>query len=58
MMNPVNEDAIDWEATTWDGSRRRQLDGWARLSLDDIFDAQEEMANLALELAGDREGAD
>ena len=54
-MNPVDEDAIDWEATSWDGSRRRQIDGWARLSLDEIFDAQEEMGDLVDELAGDRQ---
>ena len=54
MMNPAHEDAIDWEATTWDGSRRRQIEDWARLSLDEIFDAQEEMGDLVHELAGYR----
>ena len=54
-MNPVNEDAIDWEATTWDGSRRRQIEHWAGLSLDEIFEAQEEMADLAQQLASDRQ---
>ena len=53
-MNPVNEDAIDWEATTWEGSRQRQIEHWARLSLDEIFEAQEEMGDLVDELAGDR----
>lgn len=57
-MNPVNEDPIDWEATTWEGSRRRQIEYWAQLSLDEIFDAQEEMGDLVHELAGDCEGAD
>ena len=53
-MNPVNEEAIDWEATTWEGSRRRQIEHWAGLSLDEIFEAQEEMGELVHELAGDR----
>ena len=53
-MNPANEDAIDWEAMTWEGSRRRQIEHWAGLSLDEIFEAQEEMADLARELATDR----
>ena len=59
MMEPQRdprrrqEGAVDWEKTTWQGSRRSQLEHWARLSLDEIFAAQEEMAALARELAGD-----
>jgi len=49
-MNPQHEDEIDWEATTWDGSRRRQIEHWARLSLDEIFAAQEDMAEFAAQL--------
>jgi len=41
---------MDWEAATWEGSRRRQLEYWAQMSLDDIFAAQEEMAEFALAL--------
>ncbi len=44
-------DAVDWESTTWEGHRRRQLDRWARLSLDEILEAQEAMAELANEIA-------
>ncbi|MCG3139092.1 MAG: hypothetical protein HJJLKODD_02970 [Phycisphaerae bacterium] len=42
----TNDDNIDWESTTWEGHRRRQIDYWAQLSLDEIFEAQEEMAEL------------
>ncbi len=47
---PDRTDGIDWEALTWEGSRRRQIDRWAKLSLDEILDAQEEMAELAKEI--------
>ncbi len=62
-MNPKPEPhrqpktAIDWEATTWEGSRRRQLEHWAQMPLDDIFAAQEDMADFARELGGDSDGA-
>jgi hypothetical protein len=46
-MRPESEADIDWEATTREGCRRRQLEHWAQLSLDDIFAAQEEMAEFA-----------
>lgn len=46
-MNPPHENEIDWTATTWEGSRRSQLEYWAQLSLDDIFAAQAEMAEFA-----------
>jgi len=42
---------IDWDATTWEGHRRRQLEQWAKLTLDEILDAQEEMAELAAQIA-------
>jgi hypothetical protein len=48
-MNP-KEEAIDWSLTTWEGSRREQLRRWSELSADEIFEAQEEMAELAAEL--------
>jgi hypothetical protein len=47
---PDEFDHIDWSLTTWEGSRREQLRRWSELSLDDILDAQEEMADLANEL--------
>lgn len=42
---------IDWSQTTWEGSRRELIARWARMSLDEILEAQEEMADLAQELA-------
>lgn len=42
---------IDWYATTWEGNRRRQIEHWAHLSLDEIFAAQEEMAEFAEQMA-------
>ncbi|MBI2263607.1 MAG: hypothetical protein HYU64_00310 [Armatimonadetes bacterium] len=51
VRNQDLSDSIDWGATTWEGSRRRQLECWATLSLDQILDAQEEMADLSGELA-------
>ena len=44
---PDEFDDIDWSLTTWEGSRREQLRRWSELTLDDILDAQEEMADLA-----------
>jgi hypothetical protein len=41
---------IDWHLTTWEGSREEQQRRWAKLSLEEILDAQEEMAKLAEEL--------
>ena len=49
-MTKQEEDAIDWSLTTWDGIRREQLRRWSLLTLDEIFDAQEEMAEIAHEL--------
>jgi hypothetical protein len=48
---PDHADAVDWSATTWEGHRRRQLERWSMLSLDEILDAQEQMAELAESLA-------
>ena len=49
-MNKKSED-IDWDLTTWEGSRREQLRRWSKLTLDEILAAQEEMASLADELS-------
>lgn len=46
-----NDDKIDWSLTTWEGSRREQLRRWSQLTLEEILQAQEEMADLAEELA-------
>ena len=40
-------DAVDWGLTTWEGAEREQLRRWARLSLEEILRAQEEMQRLA-----------
>jgi hypothetical protein len=42
--------AIDWNLTTWKGSRREQIRRWSQLTLDEILAAQEQMAALAEEL--------
>ncbi len=41
---------IDWNLTTWEGSRREQIRRWSMLTMDEILAAQEEMAELADEL--------
>lgn len=50
---PENDplDSFDWNLTTWEGSRREQLRRWAELTLEEIVQAQEEMAQLNLSLA-------
>ena len=53
-MTDDNPDAIDWSLTTWEGNRRLQMQRWASLSLDQILEAQEAMADLCRELAGPR----
>ena len=40
-------DSFDWNLTTWEGSRREQLRRWAQLTLEEIVQAQEEMADLS-----------
>lgn len=47
-----DDDGIDWRLTTFDGVRREQLRRWAALSLEQMLMAQEEMAELVLELHG------
>jgi hypothetical protein len=43
----ATEDDIDWNLTTWEGSRRAALRDWMRLTLTEKWQAAEEMANLA-----------
>lgn len=45
---PENDplESFDWSLTTWEGSRREQLRQWAKLSIEEIVRAQEEMAEL------------
>ena len=48
-MKKKNED-VNWDLTTWEGSRREQIRRWSKLTMDEILAAQEEMAALAEEL--------
>lgn len=50
-MPQSDEKAIDWTLTTWEGAEREQLRRWARLSLEEILLAQEEMQSIAERLA-------
>ena len=43
--------SFDWSLTTWEGSRRGQLRRWAQLTLEEIVQAQEEIAELNGRLA-------
>jgi hypothetical protein len=45
-----NSEGIDWNLTTWEGSRREQIRRWSKLTMDEILAAQEEMATLAVDL--------
>ncbi len=56
MTERHEPDRIDWSLTTWDGSRRAQIEQWALMSLDRILEAQEEMAEWSVNLA--RQAAD
>jgi tRNA(Phe) wybutosine-synthesizing methylase Tyw3 len=50
-MPQSDDDAIDWSLTTWEGAEREQLRRWARLSLEEIVRAQEQMQDLSERLA-------
>ena len=45
--NTSGTGVIDWSLTTWQGSRREQLRRWAKLSLEEIIQAQEDMRELS-----------
>lgn len=53
---PENDplESFDWSLTTWEGSRREQLRQWAKLSIEEIVRAQEEMAELNQRFADTR----
>ncbi len=53
-MPESNQDAIDWSLTTWESTEREQFRRWARLSLEEILLAQEEMQELAERFATGR----
>lgn len=51
---PKNEkpgEVADWRLATWDGSRREALRRWARLPLEQVIAALEEMQELSDTLA-------
>ena len=48
----MDQGDIDWNLTTWEGSRREQLRRWRMLSVRERLQAIEEMAELARALAG------
>ncbi len=50
-MSQSDKDAIDWSLTTWEGAEREQLRRWAKLSLEEIVLAQEEMQRVTESLA-------
>lgn len=54
MVEETDRDRTDWSLTTWEGSRREQIERWATLTFDAILDAQEQMAELAQEFAGSK----
>lgn len=45
MSKPKSGD-IDWNLTTWEGARREQLRRWAKLPLESIIAALEEMQQI------------
>lgn len=42
-----DDDGIDWNLTTWEGSRRAALRDWMKLTLTEKWAAVEEMADFA-----------
>ncbi len=59
-MNPSDESEKDgaaaaWRAATWEGATREAMRRWARLPLERIIAAQEEMWELARALGETRE---
>lgn len=48
----TDESKIDWQLTTWSGSRRESLRRWSRLTLREKLQAVEEMVELTERLHG------
>jgi len=46
MAKDSSKTEIDWNLTTWEGSRRETLKRWAALPLEQIISALEEMQQL------------
>lgn len=49
--NDKPENGVDWDLTSWEGSRREQLRRWAQLPLERIIAALEEMQEMSETLA-------
>lgn len=50
--NETAQDAAAWSPATWEGARREAMRRWAKLPLERIIAAQEEMWELAYALNG------
>jgi hypothetical protein len=50
VQSKQSEDAAAWRAATWEGATREAMRRWAKLPLERIVAAQEEMWELAEEL--------
>ncbi len=46
-MSRAGIEEIDWSLTTWEGARREQIKRWAKLPLENIVAALEEMQEIA-----------
>lgn len=55
-MTQSSDEPVDWSLATWEGAQREQLRRWARLTLEEILLAQEEMRDLSERLAGPNQG--
>jgi len=45
-MTEKSEDPVDWGLATWDGAKREALRRWAKLPLERVIAALEEMQEL------------
>jgi hypothetical protein len=48
--NEPKTSEFDWRMTSFEGARREQLRRWARLPLEDVIRAIEEMQDIAQQL--------
>jgi hypothetical protein len=48
--NEPQTSEFDWRMTSFEGARREQLRRWARLPLEDVIRAIEEMQDIAQQL--------
>ncbi len=55
MMDRCARGGIDWGVTTWEGNRRAHMERWVSMSVDQILQAQEEMAEMSRDLARRRQ---